>query len=91
MAKEIKIPDLRAGFAYVMAAVIARDSTLSGLHFDRGYENVVHKLQTLGLDIVRVETDKKVKAAENSALLKEKGTYAKSTFSLKSDQFKFST
>ncbi|HRD56050.1 MAG TPA: UDP-N-acetylglucosamine 1-carboxyvinyltransferase [Parachlamydiaceae bacterium] len=64
VGKEIKIPDLRAGFAYVMAAAVATgESTLSGVQFlDRGYENIVGKLQSLGLDIERViEPDKKTK------------------------------
>lgn len=58
IGKEITIPDLRAGFAYVMAALIADgQSVISGLHFlDRGYENLVDKLQTLGADIVRIKT-----------------------------------
>ncbi len=52
-AKEITVPDLRAGFAYVLAALLAEDtSTLHGLPFlERGYENLVHKLTTLGADI----------------------------------------
>lgn len=56
VAKEITIPDLRAGFAYVMAAVIADGtSVLSGLHFlDRGYEKIVPKLAMLGADVERV-------------------------------------
>ncbi len=51
--KEIKIPDLRAGFAYVMAALIASGtSTISGLPFlERGYENLVKKLELLGADV----------------------------------------
>lgn len=55
VAKEITIPDLRAGFAYVMAAVIADGtSVLSGLHFlDRGYEKIVPKLAQLGADVER--------------------------------------
>lgn len=66
VAKDIAIPDLRAGFAYVMAAAIATGtSTLSGLTFlDRGYEDVVGKFQALGLDITRVELDKKEKTAK---------------------------
>lgn len=56
--KEIVIPDLRAGFAYVMAALIASgESTICGMHFlDRGYENLVAKLQGLGADITRIQT-----------------------------------
>jgi UDP-N-acetylglucosamine 1-carboxyvinyltransferase len=55
IGKEIKIPDLRAGFAYVMAALIASDtSTISGLPFlERGYENLVQKLENLGAEVER--------------------------------------
>ncbi|MBS0635083.1 MAG: UDP-N-acetylglucosamine 1-carboxyvinyltransferase [Verrucomicrobia bacterium] len=54
--KKITIPDLRAGFAYLMAALISKDeSTISGLHFlDRGYENLVSKLTGLGANVQRV-------------------------------------
>jgi UDP-N-acetylglucosamine 1-carboxyvinyltransferase len=53
--RTIAIPDLRAGFAYVMAALIAPDeSVLTGLHFlDRGYENITEKLTALGANVVR--------------------------------------
>ncbi|NGX45418.1 MAG: UDP-N-acetylglucosamine 1-carboxyvinyltransferase 1 [Chlamydiae bacterium] len=53
LGKEIAIPDLRAGFAYVMAALIAPDeSLLTGLHFlDRGYEKFSEKLSGLGANI----------------------------------------
>lgn len=61
VGKEITIPDLRAGFAYVMAAIVANDvTTLAGLpYLDRGYENLVTKLCQLGVDArrVRVEPD----------------------------------
>jgi len=62
VGKEISIPDLRAGFAYVMAATLATDTTLiSGLQFlDRGYENLVQKLCQLGVDATRTHTPKKV-------------------------------
>ncbi len=55
VAKDIVIPDLRAGFAYVMAALIASDtSQVIGAQFlDRGYENLVQKLSSMGADIVR--------------------------------------
>lgn len=61
IAKEIAIPDLRAGFAYVMAALIASDvSTISGAHFlDRGYENLVEKLSGLGAEITREKAPSK--------------------------------
>ena len=56
VGKEIQIPDLRAGFAYVMAALLApEESTISGLpYIDRGYEKLEGKLQALGADIQRV-------------------------------------
>jgi UDP-N-acetylglucosamine 1-carboxyvinyltransferase len=58
--KDISIPDLRAGFAYVMAALLAEDtSIISGAHFlDRGYEENVQKLSSLGAEIERIEEDK---------------------------------
>ncbi|CCB85107.1 UDP-N-acetylglucosamine 1-carboxyvinyltransferase [Parachlamydia acanthamoebae] len=58
--KEIKIPDLRAGFAYVMAALLGSgESTISGLHFlDRGYENLAGKLQNLGAEASRIKLEK---------------------------------
>ena len=53
---EIEVPDLRAGFAYVMAALLApEESSLTGLpYLDRGYENLEGKLQSLGANIERV-------------------------------------
>jgi|SaaInlV_200m_DNA_2_1039689.scaffolds.fasta_scaffold02914_3 UDP-N-acetylglucosamine 1-carboxyvinyltransferase len=61
IGKNITIPDLRAGFAYVLAALIAEgDSTIEGVPFlDRGYENIVEKLGGLGAEISRVDTDDK--------------------------------
>ncbi len=57
VCREISIPDLRAGFAYVMAAVLASGSSvISGLQFlDRGYEKLVPKLAGLGVDVTRVK------------------------------------
>lgn len=57
--KEIAIPDLRAGFAYVMAALITpEESTLTGLHFiNRGYENLFEKLESLGA-VIRTKKEK---------------------------------
>ena len=51
-----EVPDLRAGFAYVLAALIAHEpSTLTGLRYlDRGYENLETKLQSLGANIERI-------------------------------------
>jgi UDP-N-acetylglucosamine 1-carboxyvinyltransferase len=54
-SKDITIPDLRAGFAYVLAALLAPDeSNISGVHYlDRGYENIDRKLSALGAEIAR--------------------------------------
>ncbi len=67
-AKEIVIPDLRAGFAYVMAATIAKGkSKLIGLHLlQRGYEAIVEKLTNLGLDL-SIESDADEVAGEPAA------------------------
>jgi UDP-N-acetylglucosamine 1-carboxyvinyltransferase len=55
---DISIPDLRAGFAYVMAALVAKGtSSISGVPFlERGYENLVEKFQSLGAKIKHVKT-----------------------------------
>lgn len=54
--RNIVIPDLRAGFSYVMAALLSTDtSTIAGIRYlDRGYEGIVPKMQALGADIERV-------------------------------------
>ncbi len=55
----VKATDLRAGAAMVMAGLVAKGYTeVSNIKYiDRGYENFVHKLNTLGADINRVSTD----------------------------------
>jgi UDP-N-acetylglucosamine 1-carboxyvinyltransferase len=57
VGKEIHIPDLRAGFAYVMAAIVASETShVVGLHFlERGYEDIVSKLMSLGAHISVVQ------------------------------------
>ncbi len=49
----LHIPDLRAGFAYVMAALIARgESRIYGTEFvQRGYANLIGKLREIGAEI----------------------------------------
>ena len=61
-AKEIVIPDLRAGFAYVMAGLLSQEeTTISGLFYlDRGYENLEGKLLALGAQIKREQTDETI-------------------------------
>lgn len=70
-AKEIIIPDLRAGFAYVMAGLLSQEETvISGLSFlDRGYENLTEKLQSLGADVVRQTKDGSKAKEKTSQLL----------------------
>jgi len=50
--KKIQIPDLRAGFAYVMAATVSKGTSyISGLPFlHRGYEDLYTKLVNLGVN-----------------------------------------
>ncbi|MBI2504030.1 MAG: UDP-N-acetylglucosamine 1-carboxyvinyltransferase [Candidatus Latescibacteria bacterium] len=49
------IPDLRAGFTYLIAAILAKGtSTLTGVeHLDRGYEDLAAGLQGLGARLER--------------------------------------
>lgn len=55
-AAEIMIPDLRAGFSYLVAGVIAKgESIVNGaVYIDRGYEDIDAKLRDLGAVIVRL-------------------------------------
>lgn len=52
-AADIVIPDLRAGFSYLLAALIAKGTShLTGVELiERGYENIIEKLQGLGAKI----------------------------------------
>jgi UDP-N-acetylglucosamine 1-carboxyvinyltransferase len=56
--------DLRAGAALVCAAMAGEGvSEVTGVeHIDRGYENLVKKLQEVGGQIVRVQTERKEEA-----------------------------
>lgn len=55
----VNATDLRAGAALVLAGLIADGETEVGYlyHIDRGYDNLVLKLQRLGADIVRVNIE----------------------------------
>lgn len=52
----VKATDLRAGAALILAGLVADgDTEISGVHhIDRGYENIVGKLKTVGAKITRV-------------------------------------
>lgn len=53
---EIIVPDIRAGFSYLVAAILAKGETLvHGIHYiDRGYEMIDKKMRKLGVNIKRV-------------------------------------
>ncbi|MCD7742386.1 MAG: UDP-N-acetylglucosamine 1-carboxyvinyltransferase [Ruminococcus sp.] len=55
----VMAPDLRAGAALVIAGLAAEGTTEIGdIHYiERGYEDIVEKLQSLGADIKRVTID----------------------------------
>lgn len=55
--KQIAIPDLRAGFAYLLAGLIGTGTTvLSNIHFlERGYESLFEKLKDLGANVQKIE------------------------------------
>lgn len=54
---QVKATDLRAGAAMVLAGLVADGETQVGCihHIDRGYDDLVRKLCTLGADIRRVD------------------------------------
>ena len=53
----VRVPDIRSGAALVVAALCARGTTVLGnvFHLDRGYEDLVAKLEALGARITRVD------------------------------------
>ena len=53
---EVNASDLRAGAAMILAGLVAEGQTTIGNlhHIDRGYEDIVGKLQALGADIQRI-------------------------------------
>ncbi|HEX2788408.1 MAG TPA: UDP-N-acetylglucosamine 1-carboxyvinyltransferase [Ignavibacteria bacterium] len=55
-AAEIDIPDLRAGFSYLIAGAIAKGESIlnNTMYIDRGYEDIDQKFTELGVDIKRI-------------------------------------
>ncbi len=53
--KVMESPDLRAGLAYVIAAIVAKGSSVihNVYNIDRGYERIDERLRAIGVDIVR--------------------------------------
>ncbi len=54
---DVEVPDIRGGFAYVLAAAAAEGSTtITGTHhLDRGYNHPIENFASLGLDIKRID------------------------------------
>ncbi|KKW45956.1 MAG: UDP-N-acetylglucosamine 1-carboxyvinyltransferase [Candidatus Liptonbacteria bacterium RIFCSPLOWO2_01_FULL_56_20] len=54
--REVESPDLRAGLAFVIAALVARgESHIKNVYqIDRGYEKIDERLRKLGADIERI-------------------------------------
>ena len=54
-AAPVRAPDLRAGAALILAGLVAEGETVvsGALHVDRGYEDLVGKLVSLGADVTR--------------------------------------
>ena len=55
IGKKLKAPDLRAGFAFTIAAIIAKgESVIENAYvIDRGYEHLAERLSAIGADIQR--------------------------------------
>ena len=60
-AAPVTATDLRAGAALVVAALAAEGRTeIAGTeHIDRGYENLVEKLCSLGAEICRADSERR--------------------------------
>jgi UDP-N-acetylglucosamine 1-carboxyvinyltransferase len=56
IGSEVKVPDIRAGAALVVAGLVASgETTISDIfHIDRGYDDFVGRLSALGADVRRV-------------------------------------
>jgi len=54
--RELDGPDIRTGFAFVIAALIAKgESIINNVYYiDRGYENIEERLRKVGADIKRI-------------------------------------
>lgn len=55
--RELESPDIRAGMALVLASLVAKGTSVidKAQLIERGYEDVVEKLRSLGADIERIE------------------------------------
>ena len=76
LGKELESPDLRAGLAFIIAAIVAKG--VSAIHnvynIDRGYERIEERLRFLGVEVSRVsendivENISSVYASENTKI-----------------------
>lgn len=59
----VTVPDIRSGAALVVAALCAKGTTVldNVYHLDRGYEDIVGKLQRLGAHITRADSQGEVR------------------------------
>jgi UDP-N-acetylglucosamine 1-carboxyvinyltransferase len=66
MGAPVQASDLRASASLVLAALAASGETLIDrvYHIDRGYENIVRKLSSVGANIERVTDNLTMTAAE---------------------------
>lgn len=57
--RKLESPDLRAGLAYIIAAIIARgNSTIHNVYnIDRGYERIEERLRSIGVSITRISSE----------------------------------
>ncbi len=55
----VRVPDIRSGAALVVAALCARGTTVleNIFHLDRGYQDMVAKLENLGAHLTRIDSD----------------------------------
>ena len=53
----LESPDLRAGLAFVIAAIVAKGESVvhNVYNIDRGYERIEERLKEIGVDIIRVK------------------------------------
>ncbi len=58
VGRELEGPDIRAGLAYLIAAIIAKGRSVidNVYHIDRGYERIEERLRAVGADVTRVES-----------------------------------
>lgn len=56
VGRELESPDIRAGLAFILAAIIANGKSVihNVYNIDRGYEKIEERLQNVGVDIKRI-------------------------------------